>query len=64
MNKKTIVISTLSSLLVTGGIAGTAAVLINAASRNDGISLNEGVKFTKEDISKLLDSFQDQINKN
>ncbi|MDE6473088.1 MAG: hypothetical protein K2K73_01615, partial [Ureaplasma sp.] len=41
-----------------------AAVLINAASRNDGISLNEGVKFTKEDISKLLDSFQEQINKN
>ncbi|MDE5599869.1 MAG: hypothetical protein K2I49_02935, partial [Ureaplasma sp.] len=64
MSKKTIVIGTLSSLLVTGGVATAAGILVNAASKNDGISLDQGVNFTVEDIKGLLDSFQNEINRN
>ncbi|MDE6289699.1 MAG: hypothetical protein K2L64_02945, partial [Ureaplasma sp.] len=64
MSKKTIVIGTLSSLLVTCGVATAAGILVNAASKNEGISLDQGVNFTVEDINGLLDSFQNEINRN
>ncbi|MDE6289600.1 MAG: hypothetical protein K2L64_02445, partial [Ureaplasma sp.] len=64
MSKKTIVIGTLSSLLVTGGVATAAGILVNAASKTEGISLDQGVNFTTEDINGLLDSFQNEIKRN
>ncbi|MDE6289564.1 MAG: hypothetical protein K2L64_02260, partial [Ureaplasma sp.] len=64
MSKKTIVIGTLSSLLAIGGVATAGGILVNAASKTDGISLEKGVNFTNEDITSLLNSFQNEINEN
>ncbi|MDE5599484.1 MAG: hypothetical protein K2I49_00950, partial [Ureaplasma sp.] len=64
MSKKTIVIGTLSSLLITGGVVTAAGILVNAASKTEGISLDQGVNFTTEDINGLLDSFQNEIKRN
>ena len=68
MNKKTIIIGAISTLLITGGVAGTAAVLINATkdnlTSNNGDIENKNIIFNKTNIQNLIKSIQQQINEN
>ena len=64
MSKKTIVIGTLSSLLVIGGVATTAGLLLSNAKIGTGEDItNRNTIITKSNIEDLLNSLQTEINK-
>ncbi|MDE6289239.1 MAG: hypothetical protein K2L64_00570, partial [Ureaplasma sp.] len=64
MSKKTIVIGTLSSLLVIGGVATTAGLLLSNAKIGTGDDItNRNTIITKSNIEDLLNSLQNEINK-